>query len=261
MMNKITFCAIVTFCAYQILGLPVISDDAEQRAGKFEGDIVLSSEQRMALAGLRNGLSADRYRWPNNTVFYRIISDNFTTEHVGHIHRALDTIGNVSCISFIEADENATAFVRVVGDDVGCFSAVGYQGSVQDLNLAPNGCFRLGTIIHEFLHALGFFHMQSATERDEYVTIVWDNIRRGVERNFQKYNSSFVTGFNVEYDYGSVLHYSATAFSVNGNRTIVPRNENVTIGQRTGMSDGDVTKLNRMYSCDDAASDNVEARG
>lgn len=252
-MRSIAIFVIVTFCTYETFSHPVISEDAEQQAGKFEGDMVLSPEQRMTLAGLRNGLSADRYRWPNNTVFYRIVPDNFTTEQVDYIHRAMDTIANASCLTFSEADENATAYVRVLGDDGGCFSEVGYLGSAQDLNLAPgaleSGCFRLGTIIHEFLHALGFFHMQSATERDDYVQIVWENIRSGVEHNFEKYNSSYVTGFNVEYDYGSVLHYSATAFSVNGNRTIVPRNANVTIGQRARMSDGDVTKLNRMYGC------------
>jgi len=54
----------------------------------------------------------------------------------------------------------------------------------QQLNLEPNepgvGCFRLGTIEHELLHTLGFFHQQSATERDDYVTIHWENIQDGM---------------------------------------------------------------------------------
>ena len=37
----------------------------------------------------------------------------------------------------------------------------------------------MGTIIHELLHALGFRHQQCATDRDNYVTINWDNIQAG----------------------------------------------------------------------------------
>jgi hypothetical protein len=29
------------------------------------------------------------------------------------------------------------------------------------------------------MHALGFYHQQSATERDDYVTINWENIEAG----------------------------------------------------------------------------------
>lgn len=132
--------------------------------------------------------------------------------------------------------------------DGGCYSHVGRQGGVQELNLKKadpgSGCFRLATIMHEFLHgkinwikhismpdflnwiiclsALGFYHMQSAYDRDEYVTIVWDNISSGKENNFNKYNNSAITHFNTTYDYYSVMHYGPYGFSKNGNATIVP---------------------------------------
>ena len=58
-------------------------------------------------------------------------------------------------------------------------------GGAQTLSLDPS-CFRCtatgcvsGTVIHEFLHALGFHHEQSRTDRDDYVTINWDNIQPG----------------------------------------------------------------------------------
>lgn len=46
-----------------------------------------------------------------------------------------------------------------------------------------------GNIIHELLHALGFLHMHTAVERDEYVDINWNNIMEKSKLNFQKYTS------------------------------------------------------------------------
>ena len=45
----------------------------------------------------------------------------------------------------------------------------------------------------------------------------------GTENNFNKYDTSTITNFGVSYDYGSVMHYSAYAFSKNGGITIEPK--------------------------------------
>lgn len=65
--------------------------------------------------------------------------------------------------------------------------------------------------------------MQSAYDRDEYVTIHWENIQPGLEDNFEKYTSEQVTYFNTTYDYYSVMHYNAYGFSINGKPTIMPK--------------------------------------
>jgi hypothetical protein len=44
----------------------------------------------------------------------------------------------------------------------------------------------------------------------------------GKEYNFKKYSEATVTNFEVPYDYGSIMHYSAHAFSRNGKATITP---------------------------------------
>lgn len=117
-------------------------------------------------------------------------------------------------------------FLCVQGNPDGCYSSVGRQGRRQTLNLAlyepEQGCFRLGTIMHEFIHALGFYHMQSATERDDFVRIAWEHIQRGMEHNFNRYDAERITNFGVEYDVTSVMHYSAYAFTSNGYATIIP---------------------------------------
>jgi Astacin (Peptidase family M12A) len=63
--------------------------------------------------------------------------------------------------------------------------------------------------------------MQSATERDTYVEIVWENIQPGTENNFNTYPDTRISNFGVPYDYESVMHYSAYAFSINGEKTII----------------------------------------
>ena len=152
------------------------------------------------------------------------------------------------------AQPKTVAYINVTSFNTGCHSKVGFQNNVQQLNfqLYPldSGCFRIGTIIHEFLHALGFYHQQSTHDRDDFVKIVKENIEAGKEGNFNIYDKTVVSDFGIPYDYGSVLHYSQYAFSHNGEKTIVPLfDEGADIGQRKGMSPKDIYKLNLMYKC------------
>lgn len=96
--------------------------------------------------------------------------------------------------------------------------------------------------------------MQSSTERDEYVEIVWDKIQSGTASNFNKYGADIITNYDVEYDYGSVMHYGPTAFTIDGSQTIIPLKdlEGETMGQRLRLSEKDIARTNRMY-CDEPA--------
>lgn len=41
------------------------------------------------------------------------------------------------------------------------------------------GCDTKAVVEHELLHALGFYHEQSRSDRDDYVKIWWDQIEEG----------------------------------------------------------------------------------
>jgi len=61
--------------------------------------------------------------------------------------------------------------------------------------------------------------------------------------------------YNMTYDYGSLMHYSAYSFAANPSiPTIIPVDPDAQIGQRQGMSDKDIYKINAMY-CPDSNID------
>ncbi|EEC10942.1 conserved hypothetical protein [Ixodes scapularis] len=57
----------------------------------------------------------------------------------------------------------------------GCESHIGRVGGPQELSLG-SGCVWHGTILHEFLHALGFEHEHARIDRDNYIKVYRSNI-------------------------------------------------------------------------------------
>ncbi|XP_039488618.1 seminal metalloprotease 1 [Drosophila santomea] len=220
--------------------------DPELTAGYFQGD--------MDVDYARNGQLSETRRWPNATVRYRI-SEEFDTPHVEYIKLGMQFIEYSSCIRFVPADEDVENYLFVLPSTSGCSSNVGYQPGERTVKLRPDpldtGCFKLGTVQHELLHTLGFHHQQCSPDRDEFVRIVEENISEGHEKNFVKYEKDEVEDFDQPYDYGSILHYSSLAFSINGEATIVALNPEgqEKMGQRLMMSDTDIKRLNTMYKC------------
>nr|ABV60299.1 astacin-like metalloprotease [Lutzomyia longipalpis] len=235
----------------------ILMQPIEEMGDYFQGDMVLTESQRRAFfngrTDSRTGLLNERFRWPNNNLVYDFAND-VNQEQKDYIELALRNISASTCLTFSKRT-NEKDYVKVTTSSEGCSSNVGRVGGMQMLRLANNevgsGCFRFGTVIHEFIHALGFYHAQSAYTRDDYVLIKWENIQKGTEFNFEKEDSSKTTMFNLEYDYGSVMHYSNKAFSINDEDTIVPLQDGVTIGQRERMSELDIKRLNQMYNCPD----------
>lgn len=71
----------------------------------------------------------------------------------------------------------------------------------------------------------------------------------GKEHNFNKYSFEVTNTLNLPYDYNSVMHYSKTAFSKNGQPTIITKNQNVWIGQRNTLSVIDIEEIRKYYHC------------
>ncbi|CAG7837627.1 unnamed protein product [Allacma fusca] len=233
--------------------LPGRKDNMDERGKYHGGDMVLTPDQ---LGELKQGINGDNYRWPGGIVPY-VIDTNFSPSERTSVLAGINLITSKTCIKFTNRTaENSYVFIRRGNDGTGCYSSVGRQASQpQVVNIQgnyPSGtCAYPGIVAHELIHALGFYHEHSRTDRDDFITVSWSNINGGSAYNFDKYPASFVSLFGVSYDYDSLMHYSAYAFAINHNLpTLIPKQSGVSnsrLGQRSKVSTLDAQKINTMY--------------
>uniref|UniRef100_A0A4W5L0T4 Metalloendopeptidase n=1 Tax=Hucho hucho TaxID=62062 RepID=A0A4W5L0T4_9TELE len=175
-----------------------------------------------------------------------ILSNVFSSLEVETIEKSMKYFHGKTCIRFLPR-RRQTAYLDIQSSG-GCFSSMGTVGDRQTLSLAQFGCVQHGIIQHELLHSLGFYHEHTRSDRDQYIRINWQYIYDYAVDNFQKQDTN---NLNTTYDYSSVMHYDRTAFTNNyGKETITPiPDSSVAIGQRLGMSDIDVLRVNKLYQC------------
>uniref|UniRef100_A0A8C7HZL8 Metalloendopeptidase n=1 Tax=Oncorhynchus kisutch TaxID=8019 RepID=A0A8C7HZL8_ONCKI len=124
----------------------------------MEGDILVS-EDRLAVKLLwpeKDGVASIPYKINDYLAAFKMISDQ-------------------TCILFHEYT-NEINYIDIISG-TGCASYVGFQGGAQSLYFG-RAC-NVGNLCHELMHALGLHHEHTRPDRDQYVTIQWDNVVPG----------------------------------------------------------------------------------
>ncbi|GAB1597525.1 high choriolytic enzyme 2-like [Argonauta hians] len=154
------------------------------------------------------------------------------------------------CIRFVKQSKERSYIKFVNGK--GCKADVGYKGKKSKKTKVYLGkrCWERGMILHEVLHALGFRHEHGRHDRDRYVRINATNIIKKQKYNFRKHKPSQTTSLGLPYDYLSIMHYGKKYFAIDHKYpTVIPKKRGVYIGQRKGMSQLDIKKLQRLFGC------------
>ncbi|XP_066028110.1 nematocyst expressed protein 6 isoform X2 [Pocillopora verrucosa] len=252
------------FLAHARPKVPDYEDDVPEL---YEGDIALTKEQAEILrqsrptfnksadwnqeAQTRGAIANPRQLWPDGIIPF-VINSRIDARGKQLIRNSIkDWMDHVPCIRFKQR-ERERGYIEFVYKR-GCWSYVGHTGERQELSLGQftedPPCVQ-GAITHELGHAIGFFHEQNRPDRDEYVTINWQNIRNGAEDNFKKAKPNSVDSRGEPYDYGSIMHYSKYAGNIRpGVMTIDAKDPNAEIGQLKGPSKSDIKQARLMYGC------------
>ncbi|XP_019631581.1 PREDICTED: uncharacterized protein LOC109475420 [Branchiostoma belcheri] len=209
----------------------------------FETDI-----QYYGPANSRNAIIESALLWDYKEIPFVIRQGDYSATEVSRIQSAMEEFHQHTCVRFVQrTGQQDYLYIQRLD---GCSAWIGekHEGA-QDVILG-DGCVEKGTIVHELMHALGFWHEHQRPDRDGWVNILWNNIKDDRRDDFEKHAESGISTLGLPYDYGSIMHYGSRAHSVNGQPTIealFPTNG--LMGQNDGLSTGDIQKINTLYSC------------
>ena len=253
----------------QELGGTTVTYEVIDGLAVYQGDMVLGDAEGVAALATAGGLAPATAacafdfgfgcgRWTGGVVGYGFADDwgsaNATMR--ARIEAAIAHWEERTSLVFVERASGQRIVFKNSGgcsSDVGVVAITGFD--VQTVRLNPNGC-QLGQVIHEIGHAIGLWHEQSRLDRDAFVRVDFGAVQDGQLHNFFTH-----LGLGVDvggYDYGSIMHYPCRAFVRDARDTIEPLQAGVTctdigdgsgqrLGQRTGLSEGDVLGTYWLY--------------
>ncbi|CAD5219811.1 unnamed protein product [Bursaphelenchus xylophilus] len=247
--------------------------------GVFQNDMLLTTEQAEAMinavnnddpgtvpvmhsAGKRKKRSSLFFeeqmvkKWPG-TVPY-VFDSSLSASEQATVQSAISEIQSKTCIRFQKlAARPSGAHIFYVKYDSNAFcglSNIGLNnlGNPVYLTFACTGQNAKGVAIHETLHALGLAHEHVRSDRDDHITVNWDNVDPQNYQFFGVNDAKLFSSYGVTYDYGSIMHYANTiAGKQYGAITMTALRDNgrngPLMGQRNGLSQRDVEVLNKMY--------------
>ncbi len=214
----------------------------------FQGDIMIDKESLNEKTQARTeGASMDGRRWPDHIVYYKVSSSIDTWQQTA-ITNSVNSIAAESNLEFVKltspgiGDDYIDVIPAPSGAEYAGKSYLGKKGGRQELEL--RGDAGVGTIIHEFLHAVGILHEHNREDRDDYVIINHSEIPSSLEDQYDKYSDGFDHG---PFDFLSVMIYQSLDRDNDEIYDMVKKSDGSQIGDNRQLSPGDIALLDQLY--------------
>ncbi|XP_055349136.1 uncharacterized protein LOC129596010 [Paramacrobiotus metropolitanus] len=234
---------------------PEILAESDEESTRYDSDYlegdILGLQTLELVQGAANAANDASLFWPNHTLPYEFSKKQNAQMTAKEMQIILDSMRIISllsgnCIKFVvrTTEEDYISFQK----GIQCMSNIGRTGGKQAV-IYSTGCLKHhGDVQHELMHAMGFFHEHSRSDRDEHIKIIWGNIAKGDRDQFAKHEDGNTYG--LPYDYESVMHYKYNAFAKDSsNPTILPKKLRSKIGQNKNLSPLDIARIHRRFHC------------
>lgn len=183
------------------------------------------------------------YRWPNNTVYYE---NQLKDVRKGRVEEAIEYWESKTNVKFKKRtnQENYVVFIPAKG----CASFIGMIGGRQTIKVGKS-C-HVGNVIHEIGHTVGLNHEHNRLDRDQFLTIHFENIQKNMEINFKL---PAATGpqrskdLTPDIDFESIMLYNSYFFSKNDLPTMTKKNGDTFENNDFELSFGDLYGIYTLY--------------
>ena len=156
-MNSISLRTMLTASVLTLLSRGQCNSHSQRYEDLFEGDIILTDEQKQELFGGDGDITSysarEGAKWPNGIIPYKIRSSDYSNRQKKDIKKAMKKFKDYTCVSFVLKRNYHKYYIHIKHETNGCDSYVGRcmekkcMTKGQKVNLANPRCFRkkLGT--------------------------------------------------------------------------------------------------------------------
>jgi len=202
-------------------------------------DMGISQRQFNLLKKMANGSSTSERstiisdftkRWTNGVWYYTIQSSR-----TAEILQAMSWISAACNVQFVSRS-NQVNYVNIADETSGSTSSsnhLGMESGTKTIKIHPSQ--GVGTIVHEIMHSLGFFHEQCRPDRDNYIDVFWQYIPNDPQTQYQYQISAGSQGIGA-FDYNSIMLYpSGGVMQTKSGGTWGAQRDSISGGDRLGL--------------------------